>query len=71
MNICADYIFGTADHFDTKLGMVMKRCEPECHAEKVVRCLQCRGHSEGSYVENMTICAVSSKLLVGLQPDLV
>ena len=28
-------VSSTADHFDTKLGMVMRHYEPECHAEKM------------------------------------
>ena len=57
--------------FVTKPGMVMQHHKPECHAEKLVHCIQYRGHSEGLYNQNMTISVASSKLLVGLQPDLV
>ena len=71
MNICADYIFGTADHFHTKFDIVMQSHEPECHAEKLVRCLQCQGHSEGLYNQNITISTISSKLLVRLQSNLI
>ena len=39
--------------------------------KKLVRCLQCQGHSEGLYNQNLTIFAISSQLLVHLQPDLV
>ena len=39
--------------------------------EKLVHCVQCEGHSEGLYNQNMTISVVSSKLLVSLQPNLV
>ena len=35
----------TADHFDTKLSMVLQHHEPVCHAEKLVGCLQCQDHS--------------------------
>ena len=38
---------------------------------KLVHCLQCQGHSEGLYNQNMTISTLSSKLLVCLQPNLV
>ena len=34
-------------HFLTKLGIVVYYHEVECHAEKLVHCLQCQGHSEG------------------------
>ena len=33
---CPDSIFGTAQPFLTKLGMVMHHHEPECHAERLV-----------------------------------
>ena len=36
----------------------------KCCAEKLVHCVQCQGHSEGLYNQNMTISVVSSKLLV-------
>ena len=61
----------SVDHFDTKLGMVMQHHEPECPAEKLVICLQCQGHSEGLYNQNMTVSTISSKLLVRLQPNFV
>ena len=49
MNVCLDDVFWSADHFVTKLGMIMQQHEPECHAEKLVHCLQCQDHSEGIY----------------------
>ena len=51
--------------------MVAYYPEAECHAEKVVHYLQCQGHSEDLYDQNVTIFAISSKLLVRLQPNLV
>ena len=51
--------------------MVMQHHKLECHAEKLVHCVQCQGHSEGLYDQNMTVSVVSSKLLVRLQPNLV
>ena len=57
--------------FFTKLGTVVQHHEPECDAQKLVHCLQCQGHSEGLDSQDMTISTLSSKLLVGLQPDLV
>ena len=53
-------------YFGTKLVMVVYYHEAMCHAEKLVHYLQCQGHSEGLYNQNMTISIVSSKLLVGL-----
>ena len=36
--------------------MFMQHHEPECHAEKLVHCLQCQGYSEGLYNQNITFC---------------
>ena len=48
MNDCPYDIFGTfSEHFVTKLGMMMRHYEPECHAVKLVRSLSEQGHSEG------------------------
>ena len=54
-NVCPDDIFWTTDHFDTKLGMVMQHDVPESQAEEQNCCLQCQGHSEGLYNQNVTI----------------
>ena len=71
VHVCSDDIFWITEHFVFKPGMVMQHHKPEYHAEKLVHCVQCQGHSEGLYNQNMIISAVSSKLLVGLQPNLV
>ena len=42
----------------------MQHQKPEWHAEKLVHFVQCQGHSEGLYNQNMTISTISSKLLV-------
>ena len=68
--VCPDDIFLTAQPFLTRLVIVMYYHEAVCHAEKLVHCLQCQGHSEGLYNRNMTIPTISSKLLVCLQPNL-
>ena len=68
---CPDNISCTAQPFSTKLGMVVYYHEVECHAEKLVYYLQCQGHSEGLYNQNMTISTTSSKPLVCLQANLV
>ena len=70
VNVCPDDIFRTTEHFVTRPGMVMQHHKPECCAEKLVHCVQCKGHNEVFY-QNMTIFVVFSKLLVGLQPNLV
>ena len=65
-------VFCTTEQFVVKLGMVMQHHEPECHAEKLVHCVQWQGHCEGLYIFFLkTISVVSSKLLVSLQPNLV
>ena len=72
VNICLDNIFLTKEHFVTKHAIGMQNHKPECHAEKLVYCVQCQVYSKGLYNQNkiMTISVVSSKLLVGLQPNL-
>ena len=40
--------------------------EVMCHAEKLVHYLQCQGHSEGLYNQNVTIFVAPSKLLFGI-----
>ena len=71
VNICLDNIFLTTEHFVTKPGIVMHHHKPDCHAKKLIHCVQCQGHSKGLYTQNITISVVSSKGLVGLQPNLV
>ena len=68
VNVCLDHVFLTTEHFVAKPGMVM---QPECHAEKLVHCVQCQGHSEALYNQNMTVSVVFSKLVVCLQPSFV
>ena len=70
--VSAQYLLNrSAFFFYSKLGMMVCYHEAMCHAEKLVHYFQCQGHSEGLYNQNMIISAVSSKLLVGLQPNLV
>ena len=71
VNVCPDNIFWTTLHFVAKPGMIMQHHKPKCHAEKMVHCVQCQGHSEVLYDQNMINSVVSSKQLVGLQPNLV
>ena len=71
-NVCLDDIFWSAEHFFTKLGMVMQHHEPECHTEKKKVCyLQGQGHSKGSCDQNMTLSTISSTLLISWQQNLV
>ena len=44
----------------TKPGVVMQHHKPECHAEKLVDCVQCQGHRKGLYNQNVTVSVVSS-----------
>ena len=55
INVSLDDIFWTTEHFVTKLGMVMQHYKPGYTAEKLVDCLQCQGHIEGLFNQNMTI----------------
>ena len=86
VNVCLDNVFSTCPIMSaqyllnrstiffflyTKLDMVVCYHEAMCHAEKLVHYLQCQGHSEGLYNQNMTIFTISSKVLVRLQPNLV
>ena len=71
VNVCLDDSFCTTEHFVTKPGIVIQHHKQEHHAEKLVHCFQCQGHSEDLYDQNIIIFLVSSKLLVGLQPNLV
>ena len=48
----------------------MQHHKPEYHEEKLVYCLQCQGHRKGLYNQSI-ISTVSSKVLFGLQPNLV
>ena len=43
VNVHLDSIFSTAEPIVTKLGMVMHHHEPECHARRLVCCLQVQG----------------------------
>ena len=61
VNVCPDDIFWTAEHFVTKPAMVMKHHKPECHAEKLVHCVQCQGHSEGGKDSTMQIAAKKAR----------
>ena len=50
-----------------KLRIVVYYHSAMCHAEKLVHYfLQCQGHSEGLYNQNLTIFTILSKLLVCL-----
>ena len=70
VNVCPDDIFWTQEHFVTKPGMVMHLHKPECHAEKIVQCVQCQGHSEGLFLllHLQTIPSESQNILL---PNLV
>ena len=49
----------------TWYGGVLSR--DDVYAQKLVHYLQCQGHSEGIYNQNMTIFTISFKLLVRVQ----
>ena len=66
VNVCPEDIFPTTGYFVTKPVMVMQHPKPECRTENLDYFIQCQGHSEGLYNQNMTISVVSSKLLLCL-----
>ena len=68
VNVFPDDIFWTTEHSVARLWQHHK---PKCHAEKLVHCVECQGHSKGLYNQNITISVESSKLLVGFQPNLI
>ena len=71
--VSAQYLLNrsTIFFFLTNFGMVVYYHEVICHVEKLVHYLQCQGHSEGLYNQNMIIFTESCKLLVCLQPNLI
>ena len=69
VKVCPDNIFWTTGHFVAKPCMVMQHHKPSVVHKNY--CVQCQGHSEGLYNQNVALSVVSSKLLVSLQPSLV
>ena len=57
--------------YQTWYGYAARDKVPECHAENFVHYLECEGHSEGLYNQNITIFNTSSKLLARLQRNLI
>ena len=55
---CLDCTFCTAQPFVTKLGIMVYHHEPECLAERWVRCLQGQGHKEDSFDQNVTVSTI-------------
>ena len=49
VNVHLDNISPAAEPSVTKLVTVMQHHRPECHARKLVCCLEVQGHSEGSF----------------------
>ena len=47
VNVHLDKISSTVEPSVTKFGMVMRHQGPECHARRLVCCLQVQGYSEG------------------------
>ena len=66
-----DDIFLTAEHFVTKLGVVMQHHELGGHGKRLDCNFLGQGHSMGSYDQFMTISAVSFELLILLLSNLV
>ena len=55
----------------TKRGMVMYQQGLECHVKRLVSHLQSQGHDEDSYNQDVTVSAISSKVRILLQPNLL
>ena len=53
----------------TKLGITVHHCGLGCKAKEMGCYFQGQGHSEGLLNQNMTISAVSFKLMTLLQPN--
>ena len=49
VNVLLNNISSAAEPSVSKLGMVMQHHGPKCYARRLVRCLQVKGHSEGSF----------------------
>ena len=47
VTVLMDDISSTVEPSVTKLGMTMHHHGPECHARRLICCLQVQGHSEG------------------------
>ena len=56
--VSAQYLLNHSAIFSTKHGMLVYYHEAMCHAKKLVHYLQCQGHSEGLYNQNMTIFTI-------------
>ena len=69
--LCLDDISWTAQTFVNKLDVVVHHHEMKCLAERLICWLQGQGHSEGLHNQTTIISAVSSKLLILLQPNFV
>ena len=72
VNVCPDDIFGIAELFVAKFGMVMQQHEPECRTD-FFECgfFQGQGQSKGSHEQNMTLYTIFSELLIPWQLNLV
>ena len=67
VNVCLDNIFWITEHFVSKFG----NDEPVMWTFCCCCYLQGRGHSKGSYDQNMTLSTILSELSVSWQPNLV
>ena len=54
VNVHLNDISSAAEPSVTKLGMVMHHYEPDSLSKRLLCFLQCQGHNEGSYNQNMT-----------------
>ena len=81
IKVCPDDIFSVCPIVSTQYnlncwtifyqtGMVVYYHEAMGRAEKLVLYFQDQRHSKGLYNKNITISVISSKVVVGLQPNL-
>ena len=71
VNVCPDNISSEPQNTLSPNMVCLYSIISQSVMQKNWSTVQCQGHSEGLYNQNMTISVVSSKQLVGLQPNLV
>ena len=71
VNVCLDDIFWTADHFATKLGLIVHYHKQGCLIKTLDYCVQDQGHSECSKCQWMFVQMIFSESQNILLPNLV
>ena len=70
VSVHLDDISSTAEPSITKFGTVVHHHGPECHARRLVCCLQIQSHW-GHTQSNVTDSTISTELLIFLKPNLI